>query len=519
MSRTAALGLWLLAASAWASGEQLGASEPVEAPPAVEAAPAPASELESFAPVSAPMEEATAAPVAAPTAQVRGSLQLQWGVDTGFEPQRGDGLSEHVTDLRGRASLATDVKLSPTLRLLVEGRALWRAGAEQGLKRGKAFFEPTLGEAFLDLYTAGVDLRVGQQTLAFGANAAFAPTDVLNPRELRESLVLTEPEDAKVPVFAARALGELGPLSVTVAWVPFFVPHRYSVFGQDEALFQPGLGRGLPFTVDESIEDALQPRLLETERPEAFPHLGDVGMRATSRLGALSVGGSWVWGSEKLPQVQLDPELDAVLRAQERGEAPDGALLLSVQDRLRAGETLVTGRYERQHVFGLEASALVETAQLDVDVGFSPEQTFIDERLRPLRKPGVTWVLGVSQAEDSDFIYSVTYLGLAVPGVKAQELLVVLEPGTARGADRTAFFHLLVAEASYTLLDGEVELGLRGAFEPVQRSFALAPRVGWRIEEWLSVGLTAEVYAGKAYSPLGYFGRNDQLVGSLRLTL
>jgi hypothetical protein len=113
----------------------------------------------------------------------------------------------------------------------------------------------------------------------------------------------------------------------------------------------------------------------------------------------------------------------------------------------------------------------------------------------------VTWVLGVSQAEDSDFIYSVTYLGLAVPGVKAQELLVVLEPGTARGADRTAFFHLLVADARYTLLDGDVELGLRGAFE------------------WLSVGMAAEVYAGKAYSQLGYFGRNDQLVGSLRLTL
>ncbi|HEX8704251.1 MAG TPA: hypothetical protein VF815_35800, partial [Myxococcaceae bacterium] len=468
MSRTLALGLWLLAASAWAT--------PVEAPPAA------VPELESFEPVSSPLEEVETPPVAAPTVQVRGSLQLQWGVDTGFEAQRSDGLSEHVTDARGRASLATDVKLNSSLRLLVEGRALWRAGAERGLERGKAFFEPTLGEAFLDLYTSGVDFRVGQQTLAFGANAAFAPTDVLNPRDMRDSLVLTEPEDAKVPVFAARALGELGPLTVTAAWVPFFVPHRYSVFGQDEALFQPGLGRSLPFVVDESIEDALQPHLLETERPNAFPYLGDVGLRATSKLGDVTVGGSWVWANEKLPQVRLDPELDAVLRAQERGETPDAALLLSVQNRLREGETLATGRYERQHVFGVEATALVETAQVDVDVGFSPSQTFTDAQLRPLRKPGVTWVLGVSQAEDSDFIYSVTYLGLAVPGVKAQELLVVLEPGTARGADRTAFFHLLVAETSYTLLDGEVELGLRGAFEPVQRSFALAPRVGWRIK-------------------------------------
>src|SRR6185295_12559727 len=102
------------------------------------------------------------------------------------------------------------------------GRALWRTGAERGLERAKASFEPMLGEAFLDLYTSLVDVRVGQQTLAFGANAAFAPTDVLNPRDLRQSLVFTEPEDAKLPVFAARALGGVGPLAFTVAWVPFF---------------------------------------------------------------------------------------------------------------------------------------------------------------------------------------------------------------------------------------------------------------------------------------------------------
>ncbi len=483
------------------------AAEQDEERPAPEA-PAAETGLEAF-------EE----PVAGPTVQVSGSLRLLAGVDTGFESQRSDGLSEHVMDARGQASLVTDVKLSASMRLLVEGRALWRAGAEHGLERGKAFFEPTLGEAFLDFYTSRVDLRVGQQTLAFGANAAFAPTDVLNPRDMRESLVLTEPEDAKLPVFAARALGGVGPLMLTAAWVPFFTPHRYAVFGQDEALFQPGLGVSLPFTMDPSIEDALQPRLLETERPEAFPWLGDVGLRATSEIQGVRVGGSWVWANEKLPQVRLDPELDAVLRAQGRGETPDAALLLSVQERLRAGEALVTGRYARQHLFGLEATALLGSVQLDVDVGFSPAQTFIDERLRPLRKPVATWVVGVSQAEDSDFIYSATLLGLAVPGVEAEELLVLLEPGTARGQARTAFLHLLVAEARYAPQGSDWEVGFRGAFEPVQRSFVLAPRVGWRFTEHLGVGLAAEVYAGKPYSPLGYFGRNDQIVGSLRLTL
>jgi hypothetical protein len=505
LSRTLALGLALLSASAWASGEDGGSRSAIEAFEPLSEAPA--------------LEEVASPPAPGPTVQVRGGLRFQVGVDTRFEPQRSDGLSEHVVDAQGRASLATDVKLSSALRLLVEGRARWRGGAEHGLERGKATFEPMLGEAFVDLYTSRMDLRVGQQTLVFGANAVFAPTDVLNPRDLRENVVLAELEDTKLPVFSARALGSVGPLTFTAAWVPFFTPHRYSVFGQDEALIQPGLGRGLPFTVDPSIEDALQPHLLETERPEALPYLGDVGLRVTSELSGIRVGGSWVWVNEKLPQVKLDPELEAVFRAQERGEAPDAALLLSVQDRLRAGETLVSGRYARQHVLGLEATALLESAQLDADVGFSFAQTFYDDRLRPVRKPAVTWVLGVSQAEDSPLLYSFTYLGLAVPGMDAGELLVLLEPGTAWGQARTAFFHLLVAEAQYRLPGGDWELSLRAAFEPVQRSFVLAPRVGWRLSGWLSVGLAAEVYSGRPYSPLGYFGRNDQILGSVRLML
>ncbi len=526
------LGLWLALVPALASGEDGGTTviEAFTAPDAGSEGTAPSvGGIEEFAPVAGPSlpavapaaapapapEEFQSAP-AAPTVRVSGGVHLRVGVDTDFEERRADGLSEQVVDTWGRATLGTDVKLSPSLRLLVEGRALWRANAERGLVEGKALFEPTLGEAFLDVYTRHVDVRVGQQTLAFGANAAFAPTDVLNPRDFRVGPVLAEPEDAKLPVFAARALATVGPLSVTGVWVPVFQPHRYSVFGQDDAIIQPGLGVGVPFTVDASIEGQLQPHLLESERPQ---FAGDVGLRVGSEVGGVRVGASWVWMHEKLPQVRLDPELEALMRAEERGEPPEAALVLSVQERLRAGEQLATGRYMRQHIFGLEASTLVGPAQLDVDVGFSPAQTFFDDRLRPLRKRALTWVLGVSQAEESNFVYALTYQGLAVPGVEERELLVLLEPGTARGMARTAFLHLLVGDVRYSALEGALELGFRGAFEAVQRSFVLVPRVEYRLVEGVQVGLAAEVYAGEPYSPFGYFGRNDQVLGTLRLTL
>src|SRR5439155_24067227 len=110
-----------------------------------------------------------------------------------------------------------------------------------------------------------VDLRIGTQRVSLGANAGIAPADALNPRDLRESFIAGEPEDAVLPVFAVRALADIGKVSVTAAYAPFFTPHRYFVFGQDEALLQPTAEQTVPNRrIDPSIEDYLQERILET---------------------------------------------------------------------------------------------------------------------------------------------------------------------------------------------------------------------------------------------------------------
>lgn len=464
-----------------------------------------AEEIESFE--SAPQ---------GPSAQVFGSAKAQLGADTRQESAPGDELAENVVDLKTRARLAADVKLSDRVRLFLEGRALWRGSAQRGLQGARATFEPRLGEAFVDLYASKVDLRFGQQLVSFGANAAFAPADALNPRDLREGL-LSDAEEGRLPAWAIRAMGEIGKVSFTAAYFPFFTPHRYVVFGQDEALVQPALGVRIPSRPDPSVEDELQPHLLETQRPKAFPHLGDLGIRAVTPAGPVKLGASWVWMTEKLPQVRLDPELTALLAAQARGKV-DPDLGLSVQNRLAAGEELYSGRYQRTQLFSAEASTLLGSTQLDLDLSYSPRQTFFDE-LSPVSKASWTWVLGVSQAEDSPLLYSLTYVGLAIPGLKADELLLILEPTTAQGAARVGWVHLLVGVLGYTLWKGQLELSLRGGFEPVQRSFALAPKVSYKGMDRLTLWLAAEFNQGRAYSIFGYQGRNDQLVAGAEVTL
>ena len=450
-----------------------------------------------------------------PTVRVYGWTSAYTAVDTRFDSPRGAAGAENVAEARLRAVLGVDVRWNDHLRLVVEGRAQVRGATQRDFDRLKGFFEPMLGDAFIDLYTSKVDLRVGNQRIPLGANAALAPADALNPRDLRESG--GELEESLLPVFAVRAQGEVGKLSWLAAYVPFFQPHKVFVFGQDEGLLQPAFGQVFDNRrIDPSVEDFLQDRVLETQRPPPFA--GDLALRVKGGE-RVKLGVSWVWMNEKLSRVTLDPELGRVLSAQATGRTVDQAAAVSVLNRFQAGETLYRGFYGRQHLFSAEASALLGPGQLDVDVTYSPRQTFYDASFAPVDKASVTLVASYSQASDSPFLYSISYLGIAIPDIGAKEQLIILEPATSMGAPHTAFFHLFIGLLGVTVWDKRFEFSFRGTFEPVQQSFSLAPRVTYQGIERLKLFVSAEFFEGKPWSPFGYFGRNDRVMLGARYEL
>ncbi len=514
----------LLATPALAQTPALDAGVP-EADAGAPAEQPAAMEIESFEPVATPSADAGTAPVfesfsaapSGPTVRVFGAVYGLTGVDTSFDSPRGAQLAENVWDGRLRARLGADVKLSDHLRLFVEGKAQVRWATQRDFDRAKGFFEPMLGEAFVDYYSPSIDLRVGNQRIPLGANPLGSPADVLNPRDFREGFLNAEPEDTVLPVFAIKASGQVDKLAWTAAYVPFFTPSRFDLFGQDEALLQPALAPAIPTNrVDPSIEDVVQDRLLETKRPAALA--GDVALRAVYQ-GPVKLGASWAWINEKLPQVFIDPELQRVLAEQAKGQPVDPATALSVENRLAAGETLFRGVYARQHVFAVEGSALLGPVQLDADLAWSPRQTFFDISFAPVSKSAVTFAVAISQAKDSPLLYGLSYMAMVIPDIGAKEQLALLEPATAAGAPHTAFFHLFAGNISYPVWKDRFLLELRAFFEPVQLSFALAPRITWQQVEGLKLFLAGEVWSGSAYSPFGYFSRNDKVLIGFRYEL
>lgn len=461
--------------------------------------------LEAFAPAAPPMK-----------VRPYGWLRAEGALDTAFDSPRNVPLAENVLEGRLRATVGVDVSLSASLRLVLEGRAQLRLASQREFDRAKGFFEPMLGEAYLDVYTTRVDVRVGQQRLVLGANAGLAPADALNPRDLRESFLSAEPEDVLLPVFAVRAQGELGPLKWLAAYVPFFQPHRFFIVGQDEALLQPALGLADNRRLEPSVEDFAQERALETARPAPF--VGDVALRLVS-TGRFKVGASWVWLNQKMPRLTVDPELRSVLQAQSEGRPIDPATGLSVASRLQAGETLFRGGYSRAHLFSLEGSTLIGPLQLDADITLSPAQTLMGLEGAPLDKATMSWVVGLTSATESAWVFGVQYLGMSLFGLQPSEQVALLEPATARGRARTGWFHLFAGVVGRTFFDGRLEVSARGAFEPIQASGALSGRLTYRPIERLSLWVAGELFAGPPLSAFGYFTRNDRVVVGARLEL
>jgi hypothetical protein len=449
-------------------------------------------------------------------ARVEARLRVHGSQDFVSESPVGSPLSENVTELHTRARLALDAPLSDTLRARVEARTWTRGVAQRSFNRPKVISEIEPGEAFLDLYTRRVDLRIGNQILAFGAHPALAPADQLNPRDLRDSPLLMDPEDGRLPTLAVRALGELGPFKWTAVYAPFSRPHRYDVVGQDQALLQPGLGVNPPLTVHPSIEDGLQPHLLETDRPLG----GDLGLRGVVSLSpSIEVGASWIWMAQKLPRLEVNQDLVNLIRAILTSFPPDPALVSALEESLEAGAPLVRGHYPRSHLLSLEGSALLGAVQLDADVTYNSRQTFYDASLSPLDRRTFQWALGLTQAEASDWVYQLSYVGFAVPRIQEGQRLVGLEPAGAEARAHTAWMHAVAGGLAYTFWERRLELAARGVLELMQRSFAASLRATYSPGEHWSVWAAAELYEGGAATPLGYFGRNDQLWAGVELRL
>ncbi len=341
-----------------------------------------------------------------------------------------------------------------------------------------------LREAYVNAYLGPIDLRVGHQIVVWGRADAFNPTNNLTPFDLRTRSPIED--DRRLANVAARLWVDLAPLSVEMVWLPLYVPAE------------------LP---------ALEPSELVSFSEPAFPapnlSNGLGALRVNLELPAMEAAASYLHGYAPLPGLALS---DFSV-----GEEPPGIRIA------RAAYV--------QHVVGLDFSTAL--GDLMAIRGEAAYRLPLDHRQTVhAPRPDLQYVLGVDRGFGPIHLIA-QYLGRYVFDWQAERGPEdPVDPGALAGftrplpllldqmitgsieaelrarnqvifSQRARVQHLASVRAEWPMLHDTLSASALGLFNFTTREWLLYPKLVYRISDWMSTSVGAEIYAGPEDSLFG----------------
>jgi hypothetical protein len=256
-----------------------------------------------------------------------------------------------------------------------------------------------LHELFLAFYFERVDLRIGQQRLAWGRADFISPNDVINARDARDPF-LSEQELRATPTLLARADFDLGFGSLQAVFSPVFVPDRFDVYGSNWAALQPGAPAGLRGLVglldrssDPSLQSTLQTLLQATGLPRADFTQPSAGAKFAWSAGGIDVSHYYHYGFDG-PFLAIAPDLAMTLANTDFGRVG----LADLQPFLRAiddGRHPLQVTYVRRHHVGLDAGTTLGPVAVRLDAALQSTHVFFRRDLQGVKSPSLRGVLSV----------------------------------------------------------------------------------------------------------------------------
>jgi hypothetical protein len=256
-----------------------------------------------------------------------------------------------------------------------------------------------LYEAYVAFYGRNVDVRLGQQRLAWGRADFISPNDVLNARDGRDPL-LAETEQRVRPTLMARADVDLGFGSLQAVFEPAYVPDRFDMYGSNWAAVQPsapaswrGMVGLLRQSADPTLRPALQSLLQGTSLPQSNLTQPILGARFSWSAGGIDFSHYYQFGFDG-PLAQLDPDLAQTLanidfsRAGLSGFAP---VLRAIDE----GRSPLRVHYVRRHHVGFDASTIIGKFALRFDAAFQTRRVFFRYDLQGTTSPSLQAVLSI----------------------------------------------------------------------------------------------------------------------------
>lgn len=371
--------------------------------------------------------------------------------------------------------------------------------------------EPTLREAYVGWFGEHVDVRFGQQRIAWGNSESISPNDVLNARDLRDRLMF-DPELVNLPTPAARLDLEIGSLTFGLVAQPFFVPDRVSLYGDNWSLVQPDAPRAHRRVFGLTSGDDSRTPIVDTRPPKSITDGGSIGASVKFHSPKIDASFYWHWGLDRSPFVHLDPALRA------RMESADQAGLAAVAFEAAQRRGAFVVQYYRRHHVGFDASTTAGPFVLRADAAFDSASTFFTrDTLQSIARPNAQAVVGIERQTGNPkkvVALEAWYLRLLGPEVPIVPALDQGNRGPLLFVDENNVG--IAAIVRYPLFDDFV-FETRAFFGAKPLWYTVRPEVGWETSTF-SLKAGALVLDGEPGSTGGYYARNDTAYVTARYT-
>lgn len=378
-----------------------------------------------------------------------------------------------------------------------------------GAVRGEA--DALLRELYVGVYSESVDLRVGQQRIAWGNSELLSVNDVVNARDLRDPFA-TKAELRQIPTPSARATIALGPTTVDVVLAPYFVPDTYDVYGTNWAAIQPDAPRGLRGLfglLSRHVDADLAPDFRRLAAQTALParNLSEpvVSLKFAWHPPGWDFDGYYQYGFDG-PFVRIDPLLASALQAADFTTA-GLASLTPVLQAMDLGVTPISASYVRRHHAGMDVAVPIGSFVVRGDMGYDSRKVFYTPALTSFAGPAIQGVLGLEyQTGDPSKTFIAEGYGLRILSSEVPELLIY-DP-TSVGVGALARWPI----GGRIGMEPRVLVGVRPA------TVAFEPVLNWKSDPW-TVRVGEIVLGGAAHSFGRYYRANSELFVELELAL
>ena len=390
------------------------------------------------------------------------------------------------------------------------------------LTRGE--LDPQLRDAYVAFFWPSVDLRIGQQRVAWGKADFQSPNDVINARDLRDPF-LSENELRYLPTPVVRASISGGPVTFEAVVSPFFVPDRFDVYGSNWAAIQADVRDSYAqflgsssLLVDPSIEREYAALWRQTERPPDNGRGLAAGARLSASLSGTDLSAYYHYGYDSTPYVQISREfidwVDNTAFITTNGEQPSALLgaakfkpLLDLMDQLSMeGRQLISARYIRRHHVGADLATTFGPIVLRLDAAYETKRTFYEaDDLNSFATPAVLGVLGLEyQTGSLDDVLLVELLGARLLHKPPEPLLAYDQTTTA------------VAGTLRWTLGDSWGIDLRGLVGIHPQTYLIQPAIRFKPNDAFTLRLGTLVVSGETASFGWYYRDNDTAFVQLR---